>query len=184
MGGSGVQGGGVGWGRVGGGEAGEPASDHLVNVCLYITLSHLVIIIRSACLQGEKPAGWKGRRGSGRWLFSASLTLPRWPFQDPRLCGRVVLGLLLFPLLKEIEAVLPQDMGGDEDGGEGGDVWLQAAAQLLFQVVPLPPPHGQDIRHRLHPVKAPSHWLCRSLTWLRDTGGWFSLNDFPERVTY
>lgn len=49
------------------------------------------------------------------------------------------------PLVPKLEAGLPQDVGGEEDGGEGGDVGLQAAApqavQVLLQVVPLPPPH-------------------------------------------
>ena len=57
---------------------------------------------------------------------------------------RLLFTIPRIPLVPQLKAGLPQDVGGEEDGGEGGDVGLQAAAlqaaQLMLQVVPLPPP--------------------------------------------
>ena len=62
----------------------------------------------------------------------------------------MVLGLHPLLLVPKLKTGLPQDVGGEQDGGEGGDVGLEAvapqAAQVLLQVVPITPPsHCQDI---------------------------------------
>ena len=61
----------------------------------------------------------------------------------------------LLLLLPELAAGLAQDVRGEQDGGEAGDVWPEVVAsqagKMLLQACPaFDSPHREDIRHCLH----------------------------------